>query len=235
MKHNIKFIFSFLCIFAISMNLFSQNERQFIREGNKFYNKNNFNEAEVNYRKSLLKDSTYQIGRYNLANSLYKQKNFGEAEKYYSKIAENEMDKDIRSKAFHNLGNTYMQNRDYQKAVDAYKQSLKANPTDVDTKYNLSYALQMLKQQQQQQKNNKNNKNDKDKKEDKKDENQKSQQNNDNQQNKDKKQQEQKQKQLKKEEAERMLEALKNDEKKTLDKVKKQKVVGVKVKTEKDW
>jgi tetratricopeptide (TPR) repeat protein len=145
------------------------------------------------------------------------------------------MDKNIRSKAFHNLGNTYLQNKDYQKAVEAYKQSLKANPTDIDTKYNLSYALQMLKQQQQQQKNNKNNKNDKDKKEDKKDENQKSQQNNDNQQNKDKKQQEQKQKQLKKEEAERMLEALKNDEKKTLDKVKKQKVVGVKVKTEKDW
>lgn len=235
MRHNMRFILSILCIFAITMNLFSQNERKYIREGNKYYNKNNFNEAEVNYRKSLIKDSTYKIGKYNLANSLYKQKNFGEAEKIYTQIAENEMDKNIRSKSFHNLGNTYLQSRDFQKAVDAYKQSLKANPTDIETKYNLSYALQMLKQQQQQNKNNKNNKNDKDKKEDKKDENQQSKQNKDNQQNNDKKQQEQKQKQLKKEEAERMLEALKNDEKKTLDKVKKQKVVGVKVKTEKDW
>ncbi len=230
-----KYLLSILFIFVFTLNLFSQDERKFIREGNKFYNKNNFNEAEVNYRKSLSKDSTYKIGKYNLANSLYKQKNFGEAEKYYTQIAENESDKNVRSKAFHNLGNTYMQNKDFQKAVDAYKQSLKSNPTDIDTKYNLSYALQMLKQQQQQNKNNKNNKNDKDKKENKKDENQQSQQNKDNQQNKDKKQQEQKQKQLKKEEAERMLEALKNDEKKTLDKVKKQKVVGVKVKTEKDW
>lgn len=225
-----KYLLSILFIFVFILNLFSQDERKFIREGNKYYNKNNFNEAEVNYRKSLSKDSTYKIGKYNLANSLYKQKNFGEAEKYYTQIAENELDKNVRSKAFHNLGNTYMQNKDFQKAVDAYKQSLKSNPTDIDTKYNLSYALQMLKQQQ-----NKNNKNDKDKKENKKDENQQSQQNKDNQQNKDKKQQEQKQKQLKKEEAERMLEALKNDEKKTLDKVKKQKVVGVKVKTEKDW
>lgn len=235
MRHNLRFILSILFIFVITLNLFSQDERKYIREGNKYYNKNNFNEAEVNYRKSLSKDSTYKIGKYNLANSLYKQKNFSEAEKYYTQIAENEMDRNIRSKAFHNLGNTYLQNKDYQKAVDAYKQSLKSNPKDIDTKYNLSYALQMLKQQQQQDKNNKNNKNDKDKKEDKKNDNQQSQQNKDNQQNKDKKQQEQKQKQLKKEEAERMLEALKNDEKKTLDKVKKQKVVGVKVKTEKDW
>jgi tetratricopeptide (TPR) repeat protein len=235
MKNNMKAILTILFIFAIFLNVFSQNEKKFIREGNKLYNQKNYNDAEVKYRKSLLKDSTYKIGNYNLANSLYKQKNFEEATRFYSNLAEKETDKSAKSKIYHNLGNSYLQTKEYEKGIEAYKQALKNNPTDIDTKYNLSYAMQMLKQQQQN-KDNKNDKKDKDKKnEDKKDDKNKDDQNKDKQQNQDKKQQEQKQKQLKKEEAERMLEALKNDEKKTLDKVKKQKAIGVRVKTEKDW
>lgn len=224
-----KGILTILFIFAIVMNTFSQNEKKFIRDGNKLYNQKNYNDAEVSYRKSLVKDTNYSIGKYNLANSLYKQKNYNEASRLYSNLAEKETDKDIKSKIYHNLGNSYLQAKEYEKSINAYKQALRNNPKDIDTKYNMSYALQMMKQQQQ-------NKNKKDnKKDDNKKENKKNDQNKDNQQNQDKKQQEQKQKQLKKEEAERMLEALKNDEKKTLDKVKKQKAVGVRVKTEKDW
>ncbi|MFZ4399973.1 MAG: tetratricopeptide repeat protein [Bacteroidales bacterium] len=233
MTRKMKYILLLLVIFATSTICFSQNEKKFIREGNKQYNQKNFNDAEVNYRKSLLKDSTYFKGRYNLANALYKQKNYDEATRIYSTIAEQEKDKKIKSKVYHNLGNSLLQKKEFEKSIDAYKQALKSNPKDSDTKYNLSYAMQMLKQQQNQQ--NKDKKDDKNKdnknKEDNKD------QKKDNQENKDNKQQEQQkqQKQVKKEEAERMLEALKNDENKTMDKVKKQKAVGERVKIEKDW
>lgn len=231
-----KFILLILIVFSTSINIFSQNEKKFIREGNKLYNQKNYNEAEISYRKSLQKDSNYFNGKYNLANALYKQKNFDEAARIYSSIADLDKDKEIKSKVYHNLGNSFLQKKEFEKSIDAYKQALKNNSKDSDTKYNLSYAMQMLKQQQNQK-----NKDNKDKKDDKKKDNKdQKDQNKDKQQdkkeNKDNKQQEQqKQKQVKKEEAERMLEALKNDEKKTMDKVKKQKAVGERVKIEKDW
>ena len=230
-----RYLLIFLTILLIPIFSFTQNERKFIREGNKYYKKNNFNDAEVNYRKSLLNDSNYTIGKYNLANALYKEKNFDESSRILSELAEKQTDKTLKSKMYHNLGNSYLQKKEYEKSINSYIQALKNNPKDYDTKYNLSYAMQMLRKQQQQQQQDKNNdkKNNK-KDEDKKNEN-KNQDNKQNQQNQDKKQQEQKQKQMKKEEAERMLEALKNDEKKTLDKVKKVKAVGAKISTDKDW
>ncbi|MEI6822648.1 MAG: tetratricopeptide repeat protein [Bacteroidota bacterium] len=231
-----------LIIFSISV--YSQNPKKFIREGNKLYEQKKYNDAEVQYRKSLTTDTNYVTGQYNLANSLYKQKNYDEANKIYSSLSDKETNKNTKSKILHNLGNTYLQKKEYEKCVDTYKQALRNNPKDEDTRYNLAYAMKMLKQQQQnkQNKNNKDNKDNKDKKD-------KDKQNKDNKDNKDKDKQDQKQNQdqdkdkkqdqqkqkMKKEEADRMLEALKNDEKKTLDKVKKEKAVGVKVKIEKDW
>ncbi len=225
-----KYILLILVIFATSTNIFSQNEKKFIREGNKQYNQKNYNDAEVNYRKSLQKDSTYFKGKYNLANALYKQKNYDEAARIYSSLAEQEKDKKIKSSIYHNLGNSYLQKKEFDKSIEAYKQALKYNSKDYDTKYNLSYAMQMLKQQQNQQ-----NKDNKDKKDNKKQDKKDNKQDQDKKENKQQEQQKQQQKQVKKEEAERMLEALKNDEKKTMDKVKKQKVVGVRGKIEKDW
>ncbi len=156
-----KYILLILVIFATSTNIFSQNEKKFIREGNKEYNQKKFNDAEVNYRKSLQKDSTYFKGKYNLANALYKQKNYDEAARIYSSIANQENDKKLKSDIYHNLGNALLQKKEYEKSIDAYKQALKYNSKDFDTKYNLSYAMQMLKKQQQQQ--NKDNKKKKDK------------------------------------------------------------------------
>jgi Ca-activated chloride channel homolog len=230
-----KYFLLILIIFATSVMGYSQNEKKFIREGNKQYNQKNYNEAEVNYRKSLQNDSNYFKGKYNLANTMYKQKNYDEAARLYSSIAEQEKDNKIKAKVYHNLGNTFLQKKEYDKSIEAYKQALKNNPTDIDTKYNLSYALQMLRQQQNQK--NKDNKDNKDKKDDKdkqKQEQNKQDQNQDKKENK-QQQQQQQQKDVKKEEAERMLDALKNSEKKTMDKVKKQKVVNARVKIEKDW
>ncbi|MCX6231363.1 MAG: tetratricopeptide repeat protein [Bacteroidetes bacterium] len=230
MIFKMKYFLLILIIFATSMLGFSQNEKKFIREGNKQYNQKNYNEAEVNYRKSLQNDSNYFKGKYNLANTMYKQKNYDEAARLYSSIAEQEKDNKIKAKVYHNLGNSLLQKKEYDKSIEAYKQALKNNPTDIDTKYNLSYALQMLRQQQNQK--NKDNKDKKDKKDDK--DKQKQDQNQDKKENK-QQQQQQQQKDVKKEEAERMLDALKNNEKKTMDKVKKQKVVNARVKIEKDW
>jgi len=234
-----KEILTILFIFVFTFTSISQNEKKYIRQGNKLYNQKNYNDAEVDYRKSLIKDSTYTIGKFNLADALYKQKNYEEAARLFSDLAAKETNKELKSKMYHNLGNSLLQTKEYEKSIEAYKNSLKSNPNDIDTKYNLAYAMQMLRQQQQNKdkKDNKDNKKDKDqnKKEEKQNENKQNDQNKENQQDKDKNKQEQKQKQLKKEEAERMLEALKNDEKRTIDKVKKQKAIGVKVKTEKDW
>jgi tetratricopeptide (TPR) repeat protein len=236
MIETMKYILLILVIFATSVNTFSQNEKKFIREGNKLYDQKKYNDAEVKYRKSLQKDSTYFNGRYNLANALYKQKNYDEASRLYSTLVDKEKDNKIKSNVYHNLGNSYLQKKEFEKSIDAYKQSLKYNPKDYDTKYNLSYAMQMLKQQQQQEQKNKDNKDNKDKKDDQKKQDQNKDKQQENKENQDKKQQEQqKQKQVKKEDAERMLEALKNDEKKTMDKVKKEKAIGVKAKIEKDW
>ncbi len=226
-----KYILMIFVIFVLTMNSFSQNEKKFIREGNKQYYQKNYNDAEVNYRKSLLKDSTYLNGKYNLANAMYKQKNYDEAARIYTNLLENEKNLKIKPEVYHNLGNALLQKKEYEKSIDAYKQALKYNPKDFDTKYNLSYARQMLRQEQNQK--NKDNKDKKDKKDDKKNQDPNKENQQKKQENKDQKQQEQKQ--VKKEEAERMLEALKNDEKKTLDKVKKQKAVGERGRSEKDW
>ena len=235
-----------LIIISFSVNA-QQNPKKFIREGNKLYEQKKYNDAEVQYRKSLAQDSTYVAGQYNLANSLYKQKNYDEANKIYSALAERETNSLTKSKILHNLGNTYLQKKEYEKSIDAYKQAMRNNPKDEETRYNLAYAKKMLKQQQQLQQQNKNGKDNKDSK-DKKDKQNKDGKQNKQDQNKDKQQQDQKQgddqnkkqdqqqkQKMKKEDAERMLEALKNNEKKTMDKVKKEKNAAVKIKLEKDW
>lgn len=169
-------------------------------------------------------------GQFNLGAAVYKNNSFEESTKIYTDLAEKNKDKKLQSKVYHNLGNSYLQSKEYEKSILAYKNALMSDPKDVDTKYNLEYAKMMLKKQQQQQ-----NQNNQDKKDDKKDQQDKQDQNKD--QNNDKNQQKppQDQKKISKEDAERMLEALKNDEKKTMQKVKKQQVKVQVTGTEKDW
>jgi Ca-activated chloride channel homolog len=205
---------------------FTQGERKLIREGNEAYKKGRYKDAEIDYRKALTKNPRSDHAIYNLGTSLYKQKNNEEAVKALQGVNTAELDKASRAKVFHNLGNSLLQSKKYPESIQAYKNALKNSPNDQDTRYNLAYAMQMMQQQQQQQ--NKQSQDDKDNK----DKNKQQQQQ---QQDQKQDQKQQKQQKLNKEDADRMLDALKNNEKNTLDKLKKQNMKAERVVIQKDW
>ncbi|WP_289202111.1 tetratricopeptide repeat protein, partial [Parabacteroides goldsteinii] len=122
-------------------------ERKNVREGNKLYGNEKFTESEIAYRKSLEVNPRSVEGTYNLGNALYKQKKFPEAAEQYQlltgiaeKMAETEEGKARLANIFHNLGDISMQNKEYDKSVEAFKQSLRLNPADDETRYNLALA-----------------------------------------------------------------------------------------------
>jgi len=243
-----------LLIYATSA--LAQKENKYIRSGNDNWEEQNFKEAEVDYMKALEKSPESFKGQYNLGGALYKQENFEDATKLYNSLSARESDENLKADTYYNLGNSLLKAQKYAESIDAYKNALRLDPDDMDAKYNLEYAKKMLKEQQQQQQNQDQNQ-DQDKKDeqDKQDQQQQQEQQQD-QQEQDQQQQEQEQQQqqdqqqqqeqksqqqpqpqqISKQDAERMLEALKNDENKTLEKVKLQQMQGVKAKkVEKDW
>jgi hypothetical protein len=227
--------------------VWAQHPNKLIRDGNKLYNDSNFAAAQEKYLKSIEKNSNNLKSAFNLGDVLYKQKKWDEAKQQFSILAQTSSDKEIKSKSFHNLGNIHLENKAYEDAVKAYKEALKINPKDEETRYNLAFATDKLKKEQNKQnqdnKQDQQNKENQDKQQDNKQNQQDQQQKQDEQQNEQQnnqdkdKQQEQKQQpqnQLSKEEAKRLLEAMQNEEKNVQDKLKRQKA-GVKVKSDKDW
>lgn len=240
--------------------VFAQKEKRDIHNGNKLYQQQKYAEAEASYRKSVEKTKESVAGNFNLGDALYKQKKFDNAAQKFNEIATTSDNKSVKAQAYHNLGNSLLESKKLEESIEAYKKSLMNNPKDDQTRYNLAYAQEKLKQQQQQEKDNKDknkdkkdqnkkdqdqNKKDQDKKDqDKKDQDKKDQEKKDkDQQDKDKQDQDKKDQQgqqpqadkLSKEDAERMLEALKNEEKNTQDKLKNKKAKGVKKRIVKDW
>jgi Ca-activated chloride channel homolog len=218
--------------FCFASNSFGQSERKLIREGNKLYKEKKFTDAEVNYKKSLNVNKNSPTGQFNLGDAYYKQGKFEEAaQQFQPLISDKNVSKEDKSKAYHNLGNSFLQAKKYDESINAYKNALKLNSKDNDTRYNLAYAQAMLQQQQQQQQQNQS---DKDKKDQDKDQ-QKQQQNKEEkkqEQKQEQKQAEQKQK-ISKEDAEKILQALNNDEKNTQKKLVKKESARVSI--EKNW
>ncbi len=247
-------ILAFIIILAIPFTLFAQDAKDYIRKGNEQYIKEKFNEAEINYRKSLELDNKSHKAVFNLGDALYKQEQYDKAAQEFVSIANQKIDDETTSKAYHNLGNSFFKSKKLQESIDAYKNSLRLNPKDMDTKYNLEYARRLLQQQQQQKNQDKNkdqnkqdkknqqnqDKQNKDKQnQDKKDQKNQQQQNQDNntdqdKQEKNQKQQGSKEQKISKKDAERILQALMQEEKKLQKKLKK-KVKGVRGKVEKEW
>ena len=246
----IKPLIIFLMIAKASV-VFAQEEKKFIKKGNEQYKDKNYKEAEQSYRQSVTKTDKTVEGNFNLGDALYKEKKFDEAREQFDKIASASKNKLLMANAYHNIGNSFLEKKKLEESIAAYKKSLLNNPTDDETRYNLSYAQKMLKKQQDdKKKQDKKNKDDKkkdkdkdkkdnnkdDKNQDKKDQDKKDQ----DKKNQDKKDQNDKQNQpqpdnVSKDDAERMLEALNNDEKKTQDKLKNKKPTGERVKILKDW
>ncbi len=246
---------------------FGQSAKKLVRRGNSAYEKNNFTEAEVKYKKAIDKNPDYYKPKFNLGDAFYQDKNYKDADSLFTEVAATAKDKDVKAKAWYNKGNSLLNQKQYEKSIEAFKNALRLNPDDSAAKYNLEYARKKLKkqkqQQKQQQKNKKNKKNNKDNKQqqdknkkdkqkqdkqkekkDNKEQNKKEQQKkqqNQQKQNKQgdqqKQQQQPKQKQqISKQEAKRMLDALKNDEKKTLMKLQRQKAKAARRKTKDiDW
>lgn len=234
----------------------AQVDKREVRRGNRDFKKENFKEAELYYFRGLAKDSLSFAANYNMANTLYRQENYDQALKHLEKIAEMAADSPVAADYYYNLGNVAMAKEDYQKAVDAYKQSLLRNPTDLEAKENYIYAKEKLKQQQnqqnqqdqqdQQQNNDKDQQNqdqDKDQQnqDDKKDDQNKdqNQEKNDpekNDQNQDEQNQQGQQPKISPQAAQQMLQAIQAKEKETQDKVNKEKAAALSSrKKEKNW
>ena len=225
-----------IAVNVLVCGVYAQSVRSLVNNGNELYKNKQYSDAEAEYRKSLEKDKSLMQGEYNLGNAVYKQKRFDEAVENYQQALSKTKDAKIQSKLYYNMGNSYFDAKKYQESIQSYKNSLKLNPSDDDAKYNLAYAMRMLKQQQQQKKQQNKNQNQKNKQDKNKDQQQK----NDQQQQKNNQQRQQQQqnladqqKRMSREDAKRILEAIRNDEKKTQKKVREK--APVKTHVEKDW
>lgn len=217
--------------------------RKELRIGNKFYKKDSLAAAEVAYRKALALNPEDSIAMYNLANVLLKTKRSDEAAQLYQKLQEKmQRGTDAWADLKHNSGNLFMANKKYAEAIEQYKESLRTRPNDDETRYNLVLAQKLLEKQQQngggkdnKQDQNKDDQKDKDKKDQDKDKDKQQQQDKDKKDqqqpqddDKDKKNKAQQQpsnapEKMSKDNAEKILKAFLEDEKKTQEKVNKAK------------
>ena len=212
----------------------AQVEKKYLRQGNREFEKSKFSESEISYRRAIDKNEAYPDAIFNIGDALYKQKKYEEAGKKFADNTNMIEDKEKKANALYNMGNSLLMGNKVEESIETYKNSLRINPDNMEAKYNLAYAQDLLKQQQQQQQQQQQNQDNKDKSKDQEDNNdqndQKKQDNNDKQQ-----QQQQQEQKISKEDAERLLNAIANDEKDVQEKVKLAKAVKSKVRTLKNW
>ncbi len=233
------------CLILITCATKAQEKDKFLLKGNEKFAEKNYIEAEANYRISQAKFKKKAKSSYNLGTTIYKQNQSSEAKYQFAKAIIDAKTKPEKHKAFHNLGNSLMKEKEYTGAVGAYKNALRNNPTDEETRYNYALAKKMLKDNPPKKDDKKDKKDDKkekekDKEKDKKEEGKKD---------KDKEKNDQKDKidnnkldepkpkpsGASKQRIENLLDAVNNEEKKVQEKVNAQKVQGKPSKPEKDW
>ena len=247
-----------ILLYAVSVcDLSAQIDRREVRKGNREFKKENYKEADIEYRKALVKDSLSMAANYNLAGNLFRQEEFEQASKVLDRIKEVAPSSEYAADYYYNAGDVAIASKDWQAAVDALKQSLLRNPGDLDAKENYIYAKKMLENQQQQQQNQNQDQNqDQNQQDQNKDQNQdqNKDQNQDNQdqnqdqqdQNKDQDQQDQNKNQNQQQQgqqpkitpqaAQQMLQAIQAKEKETQDKVNKEKAKALNSRQkEKNW
>ncbi|HEY9186101.1 MAG TPA: tetratricopeptide repeat protein [Salegentibacter sp.] len=154
----IKPVLLLLMIFFGSQAQAQENNRKdqrdaerYLQEAEDALEENDFASAEASYRKAIAKDPDNPTAKYNLGNLYYNKEKPAEAVKRFDQAAEIAKSKERKHKAFHNLGNSFMRQEKYKEAVDAYKDALRNNPSDEETRYNLALAKKMLEEEQQQQ------------------------------------------------------------------------------------
>lgn len=240
---------------AVTIDAYGQGENRLIRKGNRAFDKGDFEAAEVEYQRSLERNRQNAIAEFNLGGAIHQQENFEESAAIFDQLSRRNLPDDKRAMSFHNLGNSLLYQQQFEQAIEAYKNALRINPDDMDTKYNLLYAQQMLQeqeqseQQQDQTQDDQQDQQDQDDQQQQQDQAQDQQQDDQQQQDQQAEQQGQEQqqdasqqqaqtqpRQISREDAERMLQALQDRERQTLERLKEQEFKNAeRVRTEKDW
>ena len=229
----IKYFILLLSIFAVNSVSAQRDYRDYMRGGNKLYSDSLFEKSEVEYRKALEKDANGVEALYNLGNSLLLQQKAKDAMDQYQIVEKRSSDPAQLAQVHHNMGVIHQTAKDYASAVEVYKQALRENPGDHETRYNLALAMHQLKQQQQQQNQQQENKEQEQQQQQQQQQNQQDKQKEEQQEQQQQNQQEQQQ-EMSKENAEQMLQAAMQDEKDVQEKVKKMMQLRGR-KLEKDW
>lgn len=144
----LKKIIAAFAALVLVLPLSAQQEKREVRSGNRAFRSKNYNEAEIDYRKGLVKDSTSFISTYDLASSLYMQKDYENAARTLDKVADQLPQSEYASRWYFNKGNIALQQQDYKTAVDAFKQALLLDPEDLQAKESYIYAKEKLKDRQ---------------------------------------------------------------------------------------
>lgn len=233
-----------LCLFLTVSLLWAQKktDRDCLRSGNRLYRDSMYTKAEVDYRKAIEANSRFPQAHFNLGNALLRQQKPKEAMQAYEQAVKVETNKGRLASIYHNMGVILQSQKQFGPAIECYKNALRRNPADNESRYNLVLCQHQLKNnpQQDQQNDNKENKDGKDKnKEEDKNSSKK-----DKQENKDKKEDQQKQQQkqsqqneenMSKENAEQLLNAAMQDEKDTQERIRKAMAKPRQRKLEKQW
>lgn len=244
---------------TLATSVSAQKHKTYIREGNKEYLKNNYEQSEIEYRRALDAYPASEKATFNLGDALYKNGKYEEAEKEFDKYTVLKQNSNEEAAAHYNRANSFLKAGNLEKSIEAYKNSLLKDPTNHQAKYNLAYAQDQLRQQEKQENDQNQDQEQKDKNKNEDQENQKpddkgedknDQQDKDDQQNKeqdkegnqdqdqkpgDKQNEGQSEQKMTREDAERLLQALANDEQAVQEKVKKEKAAAARVRTLKNW
>ena len=218
-----------MCVLLSGASLFAQEDKKDVRRGNKDYRKSNFKEAEIDYRKALLKDSTSFAATYDLANALYSQKDYEGAANTLEKLSKSAPESQYADRYYFNKGNVSLQKKDYQTAVDDFKQALLRDPGDLQAKESYIYAKKMLENQENGGEGESN-------KDQQNQDQQQNQQPSDGQQDKQEGEGQEQQQQISVQQAQQILKAIQAKEKETQEKVEKAKAQNEKSRQkDKNW
>ncbi len=149
-RNNIRILFVGLLL-MIPVVMFGQQERKYIRKGNRLYEKQKFSGSEIQYRRAQGIDKPVPDANFNVGDALYKQKKYSEAAEQFEQSLNAYKTPSQAAEAYYNKGNALLKDQKYQESIESYKNSLKYSPDNIEAKYNLAYAQRMLKKQQEQQ------------------------------------------------------------------------------------
>ena len=248
MKNSVFFFLTIITLGCFNLHAQSENYAKFYNKGNKLSG-NNFEQAEKNFRIAINDSLSDLKASFNLSNKYYTEGLYDEAISRQIEATKLAKDNSQKHRTFHNLGNALMKKELCSEAVLAYKNALRNDPSDDETRYNLALAKKCEEEQQNDDQNkddqNNDNKDNEGKDDQNKDDQNKDSEDNDNQnkndQNKDDnksekpKENKNQQSKLSPQQIKNLLKAMENAEKKVQAKVNDKKQKGTKVVSEKDW